>query len=88
MTASKTRTAKKAETAVIEIIAIEIVERHRCTRRAHERIELLVLEEHGHAHARELVTIVPAHRTLLGDRIVRLADFRMEQKRDVAEHVS
>ena len=87
MAARKARAAEEAEPRVIEIVAVDVVERHRRAGRTHERIELLVLEEHRHAHAGELVAVVLAHRALAGLRIVGLADAGVEQQGDVAEHV-
>ena len=78
---------QKAEPAMVEIVAVKIVHDHLCAGRAHERIEEPVFEEQRHAHARELIAVVLAHRSFLCDGVIGLTDARVEQKRDVAEDI-
>src|SRR5262249_35338930 len=66
--------AKEAQPGVIEVVRIEVIDHHLRARSTHERVEVLVLEEHVHAHPRELVAVVLADRTPLSHRIVLLAD--------------
>ena len=79
--------AQEAESAVVEIIAVEIVHDHLRARGAHERIEELVFEEQGHAQAGELIAVILPHGPFPRDGIVGFANAGVEQKRDIAEDV-
>ena len=80
--------AEEAKPGVVEIVAVEVVDVG-AVRGAgrHERIDLLVLEEHRHAVAADLIAVVPADGALAGRRIVRLADAGREHQQHVVEDV-
>ena len=66
--------ADEAERRVVEIVAVEIVDDGAERARRHERVVLLVLEEHAHARVGVLIAVVLADDAAPGDRIIRLSD--------------
>jgi hypothetical protein len=77
--------AEKAQPAMIEIVALEIVDRGRRSPGADERIDLVV-DEHQHARG-GLVAIVLADDALARRRIIRLADAGGEQELRIVERI-
>ncbi len=71
---------------MIEVVAVPLVDRAAEGARAHEPVELLVVEEERGA-AQGLVGVVPAHHSLAPLRVVGSADAREQQQPHVAEDV-
>src|SRR5262249_59989717 len=80
-------TAEEAETAVVEIVAVEVVDIGAVRPRRHERVDLLVLEEDRHSIAGDLVAIVAAYRALAGLVVVGLADSCREHQENIVEDI-
>ena len=57
---------------MVEVVAVELVDRGAARAAAHEGIERLLLEEHRHPAVR-LVGVVAADDAPVGDRVVRRA---------------
>src|SRR5205085_1433483 len=76
--------AEEAQPAVIEALAVEVVDRDAHAGRADERVHLLVLEERLGAGL-ELVAVVLADYALAGARVVRLADAGEQHHLGIAE---
>ena len=80
--------AEEAESGVIEIVAVEVVDIGAVGAGRHERIDLLAFEEDRHAVAGDLVAVVLADRALPGLVVVGLADPGGEHQQHVVEDVS
>ena len=74
-------TTNKAMWAMVEIIAIELIDAHSDRAGSNERVEveLLVVEEPVRSR-NSLMCKVAADHALVGDGIVRLSDFREQQE--------
>jgi hypothetical protein len=81
--------ADKTVRAVIEVVAVEFVDAHPDRAGCDERIEveLLVVEEPEHVRD-GLVREVAADHSFVGDGIIRLSDFRQQQKLHVENRKS
>src|SRR3546814_2602293 len=74
-----------AEIRMVEVVAVEVVDRRTQRAGAHEGIDVPVLAvEHGHG-AHGLVGIVAAHHAFAGTRIVGLSDLRPQQQADIVQ---
>ncbi len=58
---------------MVEVVAVELVDRHAHAAGGHELVEDLVLEEQRHARGR-LVGVVAPHHAGIRDRVIGLAD--------------
>ena len=81
--------ADKTVRAVIEVVAVEFVDAHPDRAGCDERIEVELLVVEITVHARHaLVREVAADHSFVGDGIIRLSDFRQQQKLHVEDRES
>src|SRR6185437_8837663 len=78
-------TANEAESGVVEVVAVELIDRHSERTGAHKRVYDLVVEEHVNA-GYNLIRVVLANGTLSGPRIIGRPNARGEQKVGVMQY--
>ena len=78
--------ADETQSAMVEIVAVVIVDHHAMRAGRDERVEDLVLQDHAHARRRLIGIVAPDHAGI-GGRVVRLADPGQEHEPHVVEHV-
>ncbi len=70
---------------MVEIVAVKVVDHHAEGARAHEGVQLLILEEQSDAGI-DLVAVIAPDRALAGLGVIRGADAGMQHQMGVAEH--